>query len=401
MLLAYAKLSLYSELLDSKVPDDPYLGRELGRYFPKLIAEKYPDALEKHRLRREIIATQLANSMINRGGPSLVVRIADQTGASPAAIAFAFAAVRNSYDMPALNDEINALDGKVPGKVQLELYAAVQDLLLDRLVWFLRNVDLTKGLAGVVEHYREGIAALAQALDKALPKEAAAARAARMARSWSRPACPRRWPRRIGGIPEIAAAPDVVLIADRTKKPIAAIVATYFAAEAYFRVDRVVAAAREHRRVRLLRPAGARPRARFDRRRRTAIDRGDGGDRRDRRSGGRGLGQAAPGRGRAHSRGDPPDRGQWADAVEADGGGEPAGRSGEGLIAPVLSGACSGRTFPPREGRVSPKATGGDSLQHHPTPLAALATLPWRGGMALCLRQFTKRQLNAGNAACR
>ena len=72
--------------------------------------------------------------------------------------------------MPALNDEINALDGKVPGKVQLKLYAAVEDLLLDRLVWFLRNADLSKGLAGVVEHYRDGIAALTNALDKALPQ---------------------------------------------------------------------------------------------------------------------------------------------------------------------------------------------------------------------------------------
>ena len=132
---------------NSPVPDDPYLGRELGRYFPKELAQAFPDALEQHRLRREIIATQLANSMINRGGPSLVVRIADQTGASSAAIAAAFAAVRDSYGMPALNDEIDALDNKVPGEVQLELYAAVQDLLLDRLVWFLRNVDLSQGLA--------------------------------------------------------------------------------------------------------------------------------------------------------------------------------------------------------------------------------------------------------------
>ena len=243
MLLAYAKLSLYADLLDSNVPDDPYLGRELGRYFPKLIVQKYPDALEKHRLRREIIATQLANSMINRGGPSLVVRIADQTGASPASIAAAFAAVRNSYDMPALNDEINALDGKVPGKVQLKLYAAVENLLLDRLVWFLRNADLSKGLAGVVEHYREGITALTKALDKALPPGAAAAREARMA-ELIQDGVPEALARRIGDIPEITAAPDVVLITDRTKKPIAAIVATYFAAEAYFRVDRVVTAAR-------------------------------------------------------------------------------------------------------------------------------------------------------------
>ena len=85
--------------------------------------------------------------------------------------------------MTALNGEIDALDNKISGKLQLELYAAVQDLLLDRLVWFLRNVDLTQGLAAIVEHYRDGIAAVEAALDDALPEEAAAARAARARRS--------------------------------------------------------------------------------------------------------------------------------------------------------------------------------------------------------------------------
>src|SRR5204862_911363 len=160
VLLAYAKLSLNHHLLSSPVPDDPYLARELGRYFPKAIAERFPDAIEKHRLRREIIVTQLANSMINRGGPSLVVRIADQTGASAASIAAAFAAVRDSYGMTALNTALDALDAKVPGALQLELSAAVQDLLLDRLVWFVRNVDLTRGLAEIVAHYRGGIEAV-------------------------------------------------------------------------------------------------------------------------------------------------------------------------------------------------------------------------------------------------
>src|SRR5438309_8393129 len=130
VLLAYAKLSLNHELVQSSVPDDPYLGRELGRYFPGAIADKFPDAIEQHRLRREIIATQLANSMINRGGPSFVVRIADQTGASAAPIAAAFAAVRDSYGMTVLNSEIDALDAKIPGGLQLELYHAVEDLLL-------------------------------------------------------------------------------------------------------------------------------------------------------------------------------------------------------------------------------------------------------------------------------
>jgi glutamate dehydrogenase len=243
VMLAYAKLALHSDLLDSSVPDDPYLGRELARYFPQVVSKKFPEALEKHRLRREIIATQLANSMVNRGGLSLVVRIADQTGASPAEIARAFAAARNSYDMPALNDEINALDGRVPGDVQLAFYEAVQNLLLDRLVWFLRNADLSKGLAGVVEHYRNGIAELTEALDNALPPEAAAARALRI-KELVGAGVPAKLAGRFASISELTAAPDLVLIADRTKKPIARIAATYFAAEAFFRVDRVAAASR-------------------------------------------------------------------------------------------------------------------------------------------------------------
>ncbi len=239
VLLAYAKLSLYAELLESSVPDDPYLSRELTRYFPGELVKTFPDALEQHRLRREIIATQLANSMINRGGPSLVVRIADQTGASSTAIASAFAAARNSFDMPALNDEINALDNKVPGAVQLELYAAVQDLLLDRLVWFLRNVDLSAGLANVVDHYRQGVQACAAALDT-LPEVAVAARRAR-AEELQRAGVPDALARRMADLSQLAAATDVVLVADRSKKPIPAIVETYFAAGAFFRLHTLVA----------------------------------------------------------------------------------------------------------------------------------------------------------------
>jgi len=242
VLLAYAKLTLYSDLLDSTVPDDPYLGRELGRYFPKLMSVRFPDALQSHRLRREIIATQLANSMINRGGPTLLVRIADQTGAGAEAIAFAFAAVRNSYDMPALYDEINTLDNKIPGALQLSLYAAVENLLLDRLVWFLRNVDLKQGLAGIVEHYRDGITQVAAALDGALSKDGIAARAARE-EGLIKAGIALGLARRLANLPELRHATDIVTVADQAKRPIAEVTTTYFAAEALFRLDRVTGAA--------------------------------------------------------------------------------------------------------------------------------------------------------------
>ncbi len=241
VLLAYAKLTLYSELLESAVPDDPYLGRELGRYFPKEMSERYDDALHSHRLRREIIATQLANSMINRGGPTLTVRIADQTGASADAIAAAFAAVRDSYGMPALYDAVNALDNKVSGKLQLSLYALVEDLLLDRLVWFLRNVDLKDGLEKIVAHYRGGIAEVAAALDGAMSKAALAARDVQVA-ELMKAGLPDGLAHRLANLPALKAATDIVLVADRAERPVGAVTATYFAAEAYFQLDRVAGA---------------------------------------------------------------------------------------------------------------------------------------------------------------
>ncbi len=241
VLLAYAKLSLYGELLDSNVPDDPYLGRELNRYFPREMTDRYPDALQSHRLRREIIATQLTNSMINRGGATLIVRIADQTGAASASIAAAFAAVRQSYEMVALNSEIDSLDNKVKGDVQLSLYAAVQNLLLDRIVWFLRNVDLHQGLDTIVAHYREGIAQVEATLSTALSKPAQTARDARAA-EFIRNGVPDEIAHRIADFAELKAAPDIVLVADRAQKPVAEVTATYFATESFFQLDRVAGA---------------------------------------------------------------------------------------------------------------------------------------------------------------
>jgi glutamate dehydrogenase len=244
VLLAYAKLALKDELLQSKVPDDPYLGRELTRYFPPVIGQRFPAALEQHRLRREIIATQLANSMINRGGPALIMRIADQTGAAADGIAAAFAAVRDSFGMGALNGEIDALDNKVDGGLQLDLYAAVRAVLLDRLVWFLRNVDLAQGLAAVVDHYRDGIAAVAAVLDDVLSqpeREAIKARCAELVAA----GVPEPLAHRLTSLRALTSAPDIVLVAERTGKPVTDVAATFFAAANYFRLDQIAHSARQ------------------------------------------------------------------------------------------------------------------------------------------------------------
>ncbi len=238
VLIAYAKIVLFDELLGSTVPDDGYLGRELYRYFPTRMHDDFAEYIDNHRLRREIIATMLANSMVNRGGPTLVYRLAEETGATVDDIAFAFAAARDSYGLTELNGKIDALDTRIPGAMQLELYAAVQDHLVDRIVWFLRNAPREDGLAAVVAHYHAGITELAPAVHRYLPPYLAERVETAEAR-YEGAGVPGNLAGRIARLPVFAMIPDMVAIADRTDMALGAVATVYFAIADHFRIGRL------------------------------------------------------------------------------------------------------------------------------------------------------------------
>ncbi len=69
VLLAYAKMSVFDDLVASNLPDDPYFSRALQAYFPKALCEKFGDAVQAHPLKREIIATFVANTVVNAREP--------------------------------------------------------------------------------------------------------------------------------------------------------------------------------------------------------------------------------------------------------------------------------------------------------------------------------------------
>ncbi|WP_375456829.1 NAD-glutamate dehydrogenase [uncultured Methylobacterium sp.] len=255
VLLAYAKLSLYDAILASPVPDDPYFDRELQRYFPKALRETFPDAVRGHRLRREIIATALSNIIVNRGGISLVTRLTDETGADAATIAKAYAVTRDAFGLMELNAAIDGLGGKdglgakdglagrIGGRAQVGLYAEVQDLLADRIVWFIRNLDLAGGIAPLVARYREGIDAVLAALPNVLGEAARAAIGRRQAELVGQgmddaPAL------RLASLRAMASAPDIVRVAGTSGRPVSEIAATHFALERAFSLDALAAAAR-------------------------------------------------------------------------------------------------------------------------------------------------------------
>src|SRR3546814_7052503 len=79
ILLSYSKLVVLQQLVDSDVTEDPYLSRQLVRYFPEPLHKKYARALEEHRLTREIIATAVTNATSKRKGPPTLLRMPQYT----------------------------------------------------------------------------------------------------------------------------------------------------------------------------------------------------------------------------------------------------------------------------------------------------------------------------------
>jgi glutamate dehydrogenase len=243
VLLAYAKLALHDALLASAVPDDPYLARELERYFPGPLRERFPDAIAGHRLRREIISTQLANAIVNRGGPAIVSRLAEDAGADAPTIAAAYAAVRDAFGLSDLYGAIDALDGAVPGQVQLRLYGELQDLAVARIVWFIRNVDFTEhGLDEVVGRYRDGIAEVTDALAEILPARAAQQLSGRRAALVGE-GVPVPLAERLAALPDSAAAPDIVVVARRADRSILDVARIHFALDDMLRISDLASSA--------------------------------------------------------------------------------------------------------------------------------------------------------------
>ena len=172
VLLSYAKIAMQQDLLESRVPDEPQLESWLTGYFPRLLRERYGEAIGNHSLRREIVALGLTNAVLNRGGPAMAAKLAAETGHPATDVALAFMAVREMFDLPRLWQRIDALDGSVGGDAQLRLYEATRDLVNAQTLWFLRHEqrgDGTTDFAGMLARHRAGLAALTQTLEGVLP----------------------------------------------------------------------------------------------------------------------------------------------------------------------------------------------------------------------------------------
>ncbi|HET7655787.1 MAG TPA: NAD-glutamate dehydrogenase domain-containing protein, partial [Luteimonas sp.] len=228
VLLSYSKLVAYQQLLDSDVPEDPYLSKELVRYFPEPLQAKYAKAMEQHRLKREIIATAVTNSTINRMGATFLLRMQEDSGRSPGEVAKAFTITRETLDARLLWSQIDALDGKVAESAQIDALQVIWNLQRSFTRWLLSRPGAIPDITSSVARYHDGFAAIRAGAD-ILPASMRPAYEASI-RDWKQKGMPAELGGQLAALPYLEPCCDIIELArERRLKPVEV-------AKAYFRL---------------------------------------------------------------------------------------------------------------------------------------------------------------------
>ena len=241
VILAYAKLDLYHAINESDLADDPHFDTALTGYFPPLAAERFALELKRHRLAREIIASELANRTVNLAGPLYPHRMRELSNAPLWCTARAFALADGVFGVSELKARICALDLKVPAQVQNAMMADIAELLRRLGLWFI--VQLPQGPIGeTVARYGAGFAALKgrfENLVSPLEAQAVEARIAELKKSGA----PKDVAEDVAILPLLAAVPEIVLLGETQSVPPETAARVYFAIGSHIGLDRLRALA--------------------------------------------------------------------------------------------------------------------------------------------------------------
>ncbi len=168
VLLAYTKTTNIEMMVQTSLPDDPYLEPELVRYFPAPLRTRFAEQIDRHRLRREIIATQIGNQMANISGISFDHRVTEDSGVGVVDITRAWIAARDVFDVARWWEQIEELGADVRLDVQVELFLEARRMLERGVSWILRHRRPPVAIAEVVQQFKAPMERIATAQDEVL-----------------------------------------------------------------------------------------------------------------------------------------------------------------------------------------------------------------------------------------
>ena len=215
VLLSYSKLVAFQQLLESDIPEDPYLSKELQRYFPEPLQKKDAQAMEHHRLKREIIATAVTNTMINRMGATFLLRMQEDSGRSIGDVAKAFTITRETLEARALWVDIDALDGKVPESAQIDALQVIWNLQRSFTRWLLSRPGAIPDITTAVGRYHDGFRDI-RAGENILPDSQRPEYEASLA-DWLAKGVPPELAGQLAALPYLEACCDIIELATERK----------------------------------------------------------------------------------------------------------------------------------------------------------------------------------------
>jgi glutamate dehydrogenase len=226
VVMAYVKIALYEELLESDLPDDPYLLGDLERYFPAPLgtgsasadrapagtegAERYTREIREHRLRRELVATIVAGQLVDRGGTTFAFRLGEEMGATAPQLARAFAVAREVFEMRDFWDAIEDLDNRIEAGTQMSMLLEGRRLVERATRWLCRarartEIDVTQ----TAHHFEAGVRELYDAVPELLTSADHQAYDSRL-EELTEAGVPAELARRVAAMPALLSVFDIV-----------------------------------------------------------------------------------------------------------------------------------------------------------------------------------------------
>lgn len=236
VLQSYAKIAYTREFLDSDIPGSKAMEERLFRYFPSKINNKYVDEILDHRLRDEIVATTLANGIVNRMGPDFIRDRMERCGVSSAAVAKGYIITREAFELRNIWNGIEDLDGKVPAMVQIKALNETTRMAERAVTWFLTRIGRQLDINRDTDLFEDGIRTFKQTLNDVIPSRLKD-KIDTIVRNGTNEGLPKSLARDISLMPVLGSACDIVRISIDHGYDIPLVASIYFDLGDRFNLD--------------------------------------------------------------------------------------------------------------------------------------------------------------------
>ena len=154
ILTAYGKMVLKEQLVLPEIYENNYFKQELFQAFPLVLQQQYAAQMEHHPLKAEIIATKLANMMVNDMGANFVQRMVEETGATVAEVTICYSIARDLFEVESVWHQLEDLDNVIDANLQTRLLFQLRRTMRRTTRWFLRHRNKALDIAQTVEFFR-------------------------------------------------------------------------------------------------------------------------------------------------------------------------------------------------------------------------------------------------------